>query len=113
MFGIIKNMDYAIVKIGGKQYKVTKGAVIEVDGLGLEKGKETSFEDVLLVVSDGKIQIGKPRVKNTKVRAKILQELKGDKIRVSKFKAKSRYRRVMGFRPLLTRLEIKDIILTK
>lgn len=102
-------MDYAIVKTGGKQYRMTKGAVIEVDSLGLDKGKETSFEDVLLVVSDGKIQIGKPRVKNAKVRAQILQELKGEKIKVSKFKAKSRYRRVMGFRPSLTRLQITDI----
>ncbi len=106
-------MDYVIVKTGGKQYKVRKGSVIEVDKLPIAVDKETVLDDVLLVVSDGKIKIGKPNVINAKVKAKVLDQIKGDKIRVAKFKAKVRYRRVMGFRPLLTRLKIEDIILTK
>jgi large subunit ribosomal protein L21 len=106
-------MEYAVVKTGGKQYKATKGAVIAVDNLGIKEGKETMLGDVMLVVSDGKVQIGKPMVKNAKVKAKILEETRGDKIKVSKFKAKARYRRVMGFRPTYTRLQIEEVVFAK
>lgn len=107
-------MDYAVVKTGGKQYKVSKGSVIEVDKLPIAVDKETVLDDVLLLVSDDEVKIGKPKVTNAKVKAKVLEKIvKGQKIRVAKFKAKSRYRRVIGFRPLLTRLQIEDIILTK
>jgi len=106
-------MDYCIVKTGGKQYKVTKGSVIEVDNLGLDKGKEIMLEDVFLVVSDGKAEIGKPRVENVRVKAKVIGEIKGDKIRVAKFKAKSKYRRVIGFRPTYTRLQIEEVVFAK
>jgi len=106
-------MEYAIVRVGGKQYKVSKGDFIEVDRLSSSKNGLAVLEDVLLFVSEGKIKIGKPRVANVKVNAKVSEEKKGKKIRVAKFKAKVRYRRVMGFRPLLTRLQITDIGLSE
>ncbi|MEK7533730.1 MAG: 50S ribosomal protein L21 [Patescibacteria group bacterium] len=102
-------MEYAIFRSGGKQYKVSKGSIIEVDRLPLVEGKETMLDDVLLWVANGESKIGTPKLANVKVRAKILGQIKGDKIRVAKFKAKVRYRRVMGFRPSLTRLQIEDI----
>lgn len=102
-------MEYAIVKIGGKQYKVSKGDILEVDRQNSELNGQVVLDDVLLFVSDGKIKIGKPKVANVKVKAKVLEHKKGEKIRVAKFKAKARYRRVMGFRPQLTRLEIINI----
>lgn len=102
-------MDYVIVRSGGKQYKVSEGTIIEVDKLSVEKGKEIELGDVLLVSSKGKIEVGKPTVKNAKVKAKVLDQIKGDKIRVAKYKAKVRYRRVTGFRSRLTRLQIEEI----
>lgn len=102
-------MEYVVIRAGGKQYKVSKGSIIEVDRLFVDKDKEIILDDVLLWVSNGNIQIGKPKVSDIRVKAKVLEHKKGEKIRVAKFKAKVRYRRVMGFRPLLTRLEIVDI----
>lgn len=101
-------MDYAVFRSGGKQYKVSKGSIIEVDRLNVVENKEIIFDDVLLWVSNNDTKIGTPKLK-VKIKAKILGQIKGDKIRVAKFKAKVRYRRVMGFRPSLTRLQIEDI----
>ncbi|MEK7186362.1 MAG: 50S ribosomal protein L21 [Patescibacteria group bacterium] len=102
-------MEYAIVKTGGKQYKVSKGTVLEVDRLD-EKGKEIILDEVLLFSNDGQVRLGKPNLPDVKVKATIIDDFKGEKIRVSKFKSKVRYRRVMGFRAHMSRLEIKDII---
>ena len=102
-------MEYAVVRSGGKQYKVSKGSVIEVDKLPDDVGKETILNDVLLLVSDKDVKIGNPKLANVKIRAKVLGQIKGEKIRVAKFKAKVRYRKVMGFRSRLTRLQIEEI----
>jgi large subunit ribosomal protein L21 len=102
-------MDYAVVRIGGTQYKVSAGSIIEVDKLNAQPDEQVVFDDVLLFASNGKTKIGNPRVSGVKVKAKVLEQKKGKKIRVAKFKAKVRYRRVMGFRPLLTKLEITSI----
>lgn len=101
-------MEYAIIRTGGKQYKVKPGDVIEIDRLADDKKDEIVFDDVLLHVLDGQVKIGKPKV-NSKVLAKILQHLKGQKIKVSKFKAKARYRKTIGFRPFLTKVQIEQI----
>jgi large subunit ribosomal protein L21 len=102
-------MQYAVIKTGGKQYKVSKGDVIDIDRLS-EKGKEVLFSEVLLFVNDNQVLVGKPNLSNVSVKAEVLEDIKGEKLRVSKFKAKARYRRVMGFRSSLTRLAIKDIL---
>ncbi len=105
-------MEYAVIKTGGKQYRVSKGAILEVDRLESE-GKDIVLSEVLLLASDGKLKIGKPVLVDVKVKATLLENFKGDKIRVAKFKAKAKYRRVMGFRPHISRLEIKDIVSDK
>ena len=102
-------MEYAIVKTGGKQYKVSQGSVLEVDRLNSQKDKEVILDSVLLWVCDGQVKIGKPNLSNVKIKTRVIDNIKGDKIRVAKFKAKARYRRMMGFRPHITRLEIKSI----
>lgn len=102
-------MKYAVLRLGGKQYKVCEGDVIEVDKLPFPKDQEVTFNDVLLWVSDGQVKIGMPYLSDVKIKAKILDQKKGEKIRVAKFKAKVRYRRVLGFRPRLTMLQIKTI----
>ncbi len=102
-------MKYAVIKTGGKQYKVSEGDILDVDNLPEEKGGKVFFDKVLLLVSDTTIKTGKPLLSGEKVEAKVLENLKGDKIRVSKFKSKVRYRRVTGFRPKLSRVQIEKI----
>ncbi|PJC28226.1 50S ribosomal protein L21 [Candidatus Shapirobacteria bacterium CG_4_9_14_0_2_um_filter_39_11] len=101
---------YAVVKIGGSQYKVAEGDEIAVDKIDGEKGKSLNFEEVLLFVDEKRVTIGQPLVKNAKIKAEIVDQFKGKKIRVATYKAKSRYRRVKGFRPLLTRVKILSIM---
>ena len=102
-------MEYAVIKTGGKQYKVSKDNVIEVERLSHAPGESFSV-DALLLVSDGNSKIGKPKVAGVKVKATVLEHMKGDKLRISKFKAKSKYRRVTGHRQYLTKIKILDIL---
>lgn len=100
---------YAIIQLVGKQFKVSEGEKITVDRLEIEEGKSLDVTDVLLV-NDGKtLKIGDPLVKGAKVSLKALENHKGDKIRVAKFKAKSRYRKVYGHRQHLSTLEVVKI----
>jgi len=103
-------MKYAVVEISGKQYKVKEGDILEVEKLPETKGDKISFSKILLFKTDSEIKVGKPIVSGAEVKAEILEQFQGEKIRVAKFKAKSRYRRVMGFRPQLTRIKIEKII---
>lgn len=102
-------MNYAVIKIQGKQHQVTSGQTLIVDKLEAKKGEKITINEVLLLVNEKETQIGQPIIKDTKVTAEIIEQFKGDKIRVAKFKAKSRYRRVTGFRPLLTKIKIIKI----
>jgi len=99
-------MNYAIVRIGGKQYKVFPKDIIIVDKAGGGKGEKIKIEDVLLFVKDDKTLVGRPKVDGVSFQATILEQLKGKKQRVVKFKPKSRYKRVLGARRFLTKLEI-------
>ena len=98
-------MDYAVVRIKGHQYKVSEGQEVLVDRI--TNGKVEA--DVLLVCKDGKVKVGKPTVKDAKITFKILGEEKGEKLDIYKYKAKSRYRRHLGFRPQYTRLLVQKI----
>lgn len=100
-------MKYAIVGITGKQYKVEEGQELVVDQLS-DEGK-VAFEKVFLVVDGDKVSVGAPTVTGVKVEAEVLDRLKGEKIRVLKYKAKSRYRKVRGFRASQTRVKIGKI----
>ncbi len=102
-------MEYVVIRTGGKQYKVSTGSVIDVDRINSEKDKEIILDDVLLWVNDEKVKIGKPNLPDVKIKAKVIDNIKGEKIKVAKFKAKARHRRMTGFRAYLTRLEIKSI----
>lgn len=106
-------MKYAVIQSGGKQYKVNEGEEILVDKLLIEEGANYSFPDILLIRDGEKIVIGEPQVAEGKVLGKVLGQEKGDKITVSKFKAKVHYRRSIGFRPLYTRILIEKISIGK
>jgi len=103
-------MEYAVVKTGGKQYRVSEDSVIEVERLSFKPGEKFSFEEVLLYVVDGKVKLGNPNVNGIMVKATVLEHFKGDKLRISKFKAKSKYRRVTGHRQYLTKIKVLDIL---
>lgn len=100
---------YAIVEIAGKQYKVAENDQLEVDRLEEEKGKIT-FDTVLLYAKDDKnVEVGNPYVSGAKIEAEVLDQTKGDKIRVFKMKPKKRYRKTIGHRKALSLIEIKKI----
>lgn len=100
---------HAVIEVGGKQYLVQKNDELIIENLN-RKTDETVEFPVLLAFDSEKsdAQIGTPELKE-KVTAQVLENMKGDKIRVAKFKSKVRYRKVRGFRPQLTRIRITAI----
>ena len=102
-------MDYAILRTGNKQYKISKDSIITVERLASKIGEKILFDDVLLFVKDGKLKIGKPKAIGVSIKGTILEHPKGEKIRIAKFKAKAKYRRVTGHRQYLTKVRIDDI----
>ena len=101
-------MKYAVIKTGGKQYKVTEGQSLLVEKLNIEKNKPIEFDQVLLLVEDDKAKIGQPLV-DAKVRAKVLDQVKTEKIDVFKYKAKTGYHKKIGHRQNLTKIQIEKI----
>jgi|SRR3989344_2389960 len=98
----------AIIKTGGKQYIVKPGDKLKIEKLDKKEGEEISFSDVLLVEKGTRVDIGTPLVK-AEVQAKVLNQGKGDKIIVFKYKAKKRYSRKIGHRQPFTEIEITGI----
>ncbi len=101
--------QYAVVKISHSQFRVEPGEEILIPKAKGKKDDLLTFDQVLLLVEEGKVKIGQPLLKGVAVSAKILVQEKGKKIRVATYKAKSRYRRVKGFRPQFTRIKIEKI----
>ncbi|WP_322806857.1 50S ribosomal protein L21 [Thermanaerothrix sp.] len=100
---------YAIVESGGKQYKVTEGATLEVDRLPGEVGEQVVLDQVLLVAEDGKVHVGTPTVPGAQITATIQEHFKGPKIIVFKYRPKKRYRVKTGHRQQYTRLLVNSI----
>jgi large subunit ribosomal protein L21 len=101
-------MDYAIIELCGKQYRVQNGDSLLVDRLDAKQGAKIAPR-ALLWRSDGKTVLDGPDLGKVKVEAVVAEHLKGEKIRVFKYRPKKRYRRRAGHRSLLTRVEIKGI----
>ena len=100
---------YAIIKTGGKQYKVAEGDVLNVEKLDAEKGAEVVFDEVLAIVNDGEVTLGKPFIDGAKVTATVEEQGKGEKILVFKYRAKVNYRKRMGHRQPYTAVKISGI----
>ncbi len=100
---------YAIIESCGKQYKVAEGDVVFFEKLDAEEGKKVTFDKVILVSEEGKVQVGNPYVKGVKVEGKVVSHGKGKKIIVFKMKAKKNYRRKQGHRQPYTKVEITSI----
>lgn len=100
---------YAIIETGGKQYRASEGDILTIEKLTDAVGETVEFTNVLTVVKDGDILIGKPMLAGAKVTAKVLDHGKGKKILVFKYKAKSNYRRRQGHRQPFTKVQIEKI----
>ena len=102
-------MDYAIIKTGGKQYRVKQGDVLDVEKLSLEIGSIAEFDQVLAVSENGQVNFGSPTLSGAKVTAEVQSHYKDRKVIVFKYKPKPRYRRKLGHRQNYTRLLIQGI----
>ena len=99
---------YAIVKTGGKQYKVSAGQVMDVELLPQQAGEQIELKDVLMVVDGDDVKVGSPMVEGALIKATVTELVKGKKMRIFKMTGK-RYRRRMGHRQQYTRLHIDEI----
>ena len=101
--------DYAIIKTGGKQYRVREGDTVDVEKLEGEIGDGVNFSVVLMTSLDGSVQVGSPLVDNASVTAEITEHGRGQKLTVFKYKNKTRSRVKKGHRQPYTSLLIKGI----
>jgi len=100
---------FAIIKTGGKQYKVAEGDKIKIEKIKNKKGSKIIIKEILLISDNDKLKIGKPYIKDAKVDTKIIDHGKREKIKIIKFKPKKRYKRHAGHRQNYTEIEIKEV----
>lgn len=100
---------YAIVRTGGKQYRVEQGATIYVELLEADAGSQVTFDDVLAVGAESSLQVGTPRVAGASVVGTVVEQGRDSKIRVFKYKKRKHYRRTRGHRQSYTALRIDAI----
>jgi large subunit ribosomal protein L21 len=100
---------YAVVRTGGKQYRVEEGHTIDVERLGAAEGERVELSDVLLLADGADVKVGTPTVPGVKVVAEVVGHGRGEKIAVFKYKSKTRHRAKTGHRQPYTRLTIREI----
>jgi large subunit ribosomal protein L21 len=101
---------YAVIRTGGKQYRVSPGDSVDVEKLPHEVGDQIELEEVLLVANGSGVQIGQPLVAGAKVKATVTRQVKGRKVIIFKYRPSKRYRRTRGHRQNYTRLRIDEIV---
>jgi large subunit ribosomal protein L21 len=102
-------MKYAVIQLAGKQYRVAEGDELTVNALELKDGEELVVKDVVLNVNDDQVEVGTPLLSTTKVTLQAVSTALAKKIRVAKYRAKSRYRKVFGHRQLETAVRVVSI----
>lgn len=100
---------YAIVETGGKQYRVKKNDIFEVEKLGIEPGKTVKLDKVLMYADGKKVEIGQPYLKNIKVSCEVVANTKAKKVISYKYKRRKSSRRKIGHRQKLTKLKVQEI----
>ena len=100
---------YAIIRTGGKQYRVREGDLLAIERIDAEEGAEVTFDDVLLVEHDGTVSVGAPAVKGALVSALVEEHVRTKKVLSLKYKNKTRQRTLRGHRQHQTRIRITDI----
>jgi large subunit ribosomal protein L21 len=106
-----KPMAYAIIKTGGRQFRVAEGDMIDVDVLEVEPGKTATFGDVLMFADGDNVTHGTPLISGAKVTAEVLEQRKDKKVIAFKYRRRKGYHRTVGHRRKLTRVKIKSISL--
>ena len=101
---------YAIIETGGKQYRVEKGDVIDVELIDSEAGKKVEFKNVLFVNNAGAVKVGNPNVTKSVVHGEFMEEVKGPKVIAFKYKKRKPFRRKVGHRQRYSRVKITEII---
>ena len=102
-------MKYAVIRTGGKQYRVSEGDVVKIEKLAGAVGEKITLDDILFIGGDGEAKIGAPLVANAKVTGEIVDQLRAKKIVVFKKKRRKSYSRQQGHRQYLTALKITGI----
>jgi large subunit ribosomal protein L21 len=102
-------MAYAIIRSGGKQYRVSPGQTIAVERLAAEAGEKVTFEDVVLFADGATVTAGDPVVSGTKVTGEVIEQFKDKKVIAFKYKRRKGYHRTVGHRRALTRVKIEAI----
>ena len=100
---------YAVIKSGGKQYKVEKGDKLKVEKIDAEAGKDINIDDVLMLVDGENVTVGTPLIQGAKVSAKVESHGRGPKIKIIKFRRRKHHRKQMGHRQAYTELSITEI----
>jgi len=101
---------YAVIRTGNRQYRAEKGKVLDVERLPNEVGEALEISDVLLIGDDDNTVIGLPTVEGALVKATVLEQFRGPKVTVFKYRQRTNYRRKRGHRQYYTRLRIDDIV---
>jgi len=101
---------YAVIATGGKQYRVSEGAVLRVEKLDAEEGASVEFDRVLLVGDGDSVSVGKPFLEGGKVQATVMSQGKGRKVEIVKFHRRKNYRRTKGHRQNFTQVKITGIV---
>jgi large subunit ribosomal protein L21 len=101
---------FAVIKTGGKQFRVQVGDILNVEKLDLEEGKKVTFDSILLIEDDKNILIGTPVVEKAQVVGEVMENFKDKKVLVFKKKRRKQYRKTTGHRQLLTRIKIEEIV---
>ncbi len=102
---------YAVIRSGGKQYRVSPGQRVTLERLAGDAGDAVTFDDVLLVQGGGEVAVGTPTLASATVSGEIVEQGRGKKVRVFKYKNKTRYRRLRGHRQLQTRVLVNEVSL--
>jgi len=100
---------YAIVEIGGQQFKVENKATVFINKMDVKEGSKIDFDKVLLTDKEGDVKVGQPTVEGAKVSAKVIAHVKGDKVKVFKKKRRKGYKKLNGHRQEYTQIEIQSI----
>jgi len=101
---------FAVIKTGGKQFRIQVGDILDVEKLDLEEGKKITFDSVLLIEDDENTLIGTPVVEKAQVVGEVMENFKDKKVLVFKKKRRKQYRKTTGHRQLLTRVKIEKIV---
>ena len=100
---------YAVIKTGGKQYKVSEGETLKIEKLEVDPGKKVTFKEVLMVADGDNVQLGAPLIEKASVEAKVISQGKGKKVNILKFKRRKNSMKQQGHRQLFTEIKIGKI----